>query len=47
MTIIGRMIALLNMSDKALMICIDLYNAGKLSEKTRLALEAIEALAND
>jgi len=44
MSITDRFRALLRMSDRALMIMIDLYNSGELSPETRLAMEAIDAL---
>lgn len=47
MTVLERYIALLNMSDKALMGMIDLYNNNQVSPKTRLAMEMIEGCDGD
>lgn len=42
MTIAERYQTFLNMSDEALMFCVDLYNAGNMTWKSMVALEAIE-----
>ena len=40
-------IIIFNMRDETLLVMVDMYNAGKLSPLTRLALEAVEAMAED
>ena len=44
MTTLQRFTVFLNMSERNLITAINLYNAGKLSPRSREALEAIEAM---
>ena len=46
MTITDRFLSFLNMSDRSLQICIDLYNKGALSPESAMALEAVEAMVD-
>jgi len=46
MSILDRFVAFLNMSDESLKRCVDLYNRDRLSQRSRIALEAIEAIGD-
>ena len=43
MPILERFKIIMMMSEKMLKVMIDMYNEGKLSEKSRIALEAFDA----
>jgi hypothetical protein len=47
MSVLSRFLVFLKMDDESLKRCVDLYNAGKLSPKSMMALEAIEAAYDD
>ena len=45
--VLAVFIAFLNMTEEALKQCIDFYNSGMMDPQAMLALEAVEALAED
>jgi hypothetical protein len=42
-SILDCFIAFMNMSEEALKMCIDFYNAGQMAEPAKFALDAVEA----